>query len=228
MRRWMSASWSSSTPVAEPFAVQAASRCPGLADLVLAVGAEFREVDRAGALHALERLAATLAGAGAARPVHQCEALSALLADAFELGEDGPESLMLDHVLERGAGHPALLAVVWSEVAQRAGVPVAPVGGPGLLLVAHLEADPPLVLDPARGGVRVDPGRAPVRLRRRCSHEVAFTVLDELMDLYALDDDMRRATRAAELRLALPVGGRALDWVRREAEALRARLAETR
>lgn len=214
--------------MAEPFAVQAASRCPGLADLVLAVGAEFRDVDRSGALRTLEELAATVVPPRAASPAQQCEALAALLADVVELGEDGPESLMLDRVLERGEGHPALLAVVWSEVAQRAGIPIAPVGGPGLLLVAHVEADPPLVLDPARGGAPVDPGQAPVRLRRRCSHEVAFTVLDELMDLYALDDDMRRATRAAELRLALPVGGRALDWVRRETDALRARLAEAR
>lgn len=211
--------------MAEPFAVQAAARCPGLAELVLAVGAEFREVDRIGALATLDHLAAALAPALSAPPALQCEALAALLADVVELGEDGPGSLMLDRVLDSGYGHPALLAVVWSEVAQRAGIPVAPVGGPGLLLVAHLEADPPLVLDPVRGGVLVDPREAPVRLRRRCSHEVAFTVLDELMDVYALGDDMRRATRAAELRLALPVGGRALEWVRREADALRAQIA---
>jgi regulator of sirC expression with transglutaminase-like and TPR domain len=213
--------------VAEPFAVQAAARCPGLADLVLAVGAEFREVDREGALATLDWLAGALAEVRAAPPRAQCDAVAALLGDVVELGEDSPASLMLDCVLDRGQGHPALLAVVWAEVAQRAGIPIVPVGGPGLLLVAHAYASPPFLLDPARPGVLVRPDQVPVSLRRRCSHEVAFTILDELMDVYALDDDVRRATRAAELRLALPVGGRALDWVRREADALRARLAET-
>jgi hypothetical protein len=44
------------------------------------------------------------------------------------------------------------------------------------------------------------------------------------MDLYSLRGDVRNATRAAELRLALPVRGPALEAVRRETEALRARL----
>lgn len=211
-----------------PFAVQAAGRCPGLAELTLALGAEFRPVDADGALGTLDLLAAALAPARSGRPASECEALASLLGDAVRLGEDGPQSLMLDRVLDRGEGHPALLAVVWAEVAQRAGIAVAPVGGPGLLLVAHLEADPPMVLDPSRPGERLRPDEVPVRLRRRCSHEVAFTVLDELMDLYNLAGDVSRATRAAELRLALPVGGRLLDWVRRETDALRAQLAASR
>ena len=211
--------------VRAPFAVQAAGRCPGLAELVLAVGAEFRPVDTEGALSTLDLLAAAVAPARSASPPSECEALASLLGDAVRLGEDGPQSLMLDRVLDRGEGHPAMLAVVWAEVAQRAGIPVAPVGGPGLLLVAHLEADPPLVLDPSRPAELLRPDEVPVRLRRRCSHEVAFTVLDELMDLYNLAGDMRHATRAAELRLALPVRGRLLEWVRRETDALRAQLA---
>lgn len=212
---------------APPFAVQAAGRCPGLAELALAVAAEFRPVDHDAALRTLDVLAATLRPAGFGHPLDQCEALSSLLGEVVSAGEGEPRHLMLDQVLDRGDGHPALLAAIWAEVAQRAGMTVVPVGGPGLLLVAHLEAEPPLVLDPSRPGRILHPGEVPVRLRRRCSHEVAFTLLDELMDRYALDGDLRRATRAAELRLALPVAGRALEWVRREADALRARLHAT-
>lgn len=205
-----------------PFAVKAAGRCPGLADLALSLAEEFGEVDRTGALAALDRLASVLLPTAGMAPTSQCDALASLLGDLLSPAEGEPDDLLLDRVVERGRGHPALLALIWVEVAARAGMPIAAVGAPGLLLAGHLEA--PLLLDPTRPGVFVRPDLVPVRLRRRCSHEVAFALLDELMDIYALAGDVRSATRAAELRLALPVRGPALEAVRREADALRARI----
>lgn len=230
MRRWTSAWSSSSTPVAEappPFAVQAAGSQPSLAHLMLALAAEFRLVDRDGALATLDHLAETLAGDLPRQPELQCDACISLLGDLFGLGGDEPQDLMLDAVLDRGAGHPALLAVVYTEVARRAGVPIAPVGAPGLLLVAHLDARRPLLIDPATPGTPLPPGEMPHRLWRQCPHEVAFTVLDELVTIYSLADDLARATRAAELRLALPICRRTLEVVRTETARLRSRLHES-
>lgn len=215
------------TGAAPPFAVQAAGRCAPLARLVLSLGAEFRPVEDAAAEAHLERLAAALSGARTASPLHQCEACFEVLG-GFRVRDDGPERLMLDAVLERREGHPILLGLVYAEVAGRAGIPLVPVGAPGLLLLGHVDGDEPFLLDPARPGALVAPCQVPARLRRRCSHEVAFAVLDGLMDAYAIAGDLRRAVRAAELRLALPLSGAALMLARRETETLRARLAHAR
>lgn len=207
-----------------PFAVQAAGRQPALAELMLALAAEFRLVDRHAALATLDRLAATLAGELPRRPELQCDACVSLLADLFTVGGDEPHDLMLDAVLDRGTGHPALLAVAYAEVARRAQLPIVPVGAPGLLLVAHIAARPPLLIHPAAPGVPMPPDKLPGRLRRQCPHEIAFTVLEELVTVHALAGDLTRATRAAELRLALPICPRTLELVRGETDRLRARL----
>jgi regulator of sirC expression with transglutaminase-like and TPR domain len=65
---------------------------------------------------------------------------------------DAPENSFLDRVLARKKGLPITLAVVYLEVARRAGVPLFGVSFPGHFLVACPSEEGKLVLDPFQGG----------------------------------------------------------------------------
>lgn len=207
-----------------PFAVQASAGCPTHADLTLALAAEFGQVDLAAVDGALDALAADLCGARGLAPREQIAALGSLLG-AFAPADvqADPRVLMLDAVVERFEGAQVLLAVVACEAARRAGLPVGVIGDGRRHLVGHCATAEPLALDPAhRGGPR---GAEEVEgLMWRCSHQVAFAVLRDLVDCSLRGGDLARALRAAELRLTLPLGPDALDVLRAELTALRARL----
>ena len=79
-------------------------------------------------------------------------------------------------------------------------------------MLADTASEQGRVVDLERGAVRDVRGAELDRLRRRCSHQVAFAVLRELID------------RATELRLALPVDEQTRRRVHDERDALRARL----
>jgi regulator of sirC expression with transglutaminase-like and TPR domain len=65
-----------------------------------------------------------------------------------------PRNSYLHEVLDRRTGIPISLSVVMVEVGRRLGVPLAGVGMPAHFLVRHL-GEPPTVLDPFAGGVRL-------------------------------------------------------------------------
>ncbi len=60
-------------------------------------------------------------------------------------------TLLIDRVLERGHGHPLLLAVVLGEIGRRAGLPVGIVGGARGHFVAHQRLTEPLCSTPLTG-----------------------------------------------------------------------------
>lgn len=215
------------------FATVARRRSPGLDDLALAIAAELRgeDVDADGTLDRLDRIAEELAAAAAAAegdPEREVDACRMLLGERLGFRGsperyDDPGNSMLDLVLERRAGLPILLSVVYVEVARRCGIELAGVGLPGHYVVGHFGASPPLLLDPFAGGVAVA-GAPPELVRPWGAHETALRMLNNLVASYSRRGDLGRALRSAELRLELPVDEAGRGLLERELAALRARL----
>ena len=193
----------------ESFAAVAARSEPSLDELALALASEFREVDADTALAELDRLGAELPPVAGAGPVEEAAALRELLGERHGfVGDrdeyDHPDNSMLDLVLERRKGLPILLSVVYVEVARRAGIALAGVGLAGHFVVGHFGQAPPLLLDPFAGGTVLGPLSA--EPRPWGPHETALRMLNNLVGSYERRADLTRAIRAAELRLALPLG----------------------
>jgi len=144
----------------ERFAAAVRARPAELALACLLVGAEVEpdlEVDDA--LEVLDTLAAAVRPLAAGSVQHAAEALRVVLGEqAGFAGSAGDyedlRASLLHEVLRRGRGLPILLAVVWVEVAQRAGVPAYALGLPGHVLVGIGEPDGEhVVVDPFSGGM---------------------------------------------------------------------------
>ena len=216
------------------FATVAHRRSPDLAELALAMAAEFRgdEVDPDGAFTELDRLGAELAASAAAAegdPEREVDACRMLLGERLGFAGnreryDDPDNSMLDLVLERRTGLPILLSVVYVEVARRAGVELAGVGLPGHYVVGHFGATPPLLLDPFANGLRTATDAPPELVRPWGAHETALRMLNNLVASYERRGDVGNAIRAATLRLELPLDDSGKAALERELAGLRARL----
>jgi regulator of sirC expression with transglutaminase-like and TPR domain len=209
-----------------PFASLAAQPDPPLDELALALAAQFGPCDHGGALAALDELGGEVVRAGG----DGLAALAGVLGRRHGFaGEreryDDPANSMLDVVLQRRAGLPILLSVVYVEVARRAGLALAGVGLRGHFVVGRFDPAPPVLLDPFAGGAlfdvtRIDGGD----LRPWGPHETALRMLNNLVGSYTRRHDLGRAIRAAEMRLELPVAGAPAEALGAELRALRARL----
>ena len=217
------------------FRTVAARRSPELDELALAMAAELRPVDAEGALAELDRLGAELAQVASRDPEEQVEACREVLGAQHGFAGDrecydAPENSMLDVVLERRAGLPILLSVVYVETARRAGMKLAGVGLPGHYVVGQFEAQPPLLLDPFAGGARLEesegqyPFGTQAAVRPWGPHETALRMLNNVVASYARRGDLTRAIRAAELRMTLPLEERGRATLAAELTSLRARL----
>jgi hypothetical protein len=205
------------TPV--PFSALARSGEPPLDRLLLALAAEFHAVDRGAALDELDELARPLFGVGREAPRAAGDRIAATLRDEARLRPvaAGIDGLFLDRVLHCRQGHPALLAAVYVEVARRAGVSLCLLSSPQAWFAGVVGDDEVVVLDPAPalGGSQ---GR--LRLRRHCAHELAHALLCGLTNRFRQLRCARRARRATELRLLLPLGEELLTRTRRELRQL--------
>jgi len=206
-----------------PFAAQAAAPAPPAAQLLLTLASELRPVDTVGIDRELDRLAEPLrrfgGGIRSSTPFAEDDLLA--VTEGFgAVGDDDPEAFLLDAVVSRRAGHPLLLAVVLQEAARRAGFPLLILGSGETWVAGDVRFDPAVLVDPGRRAAWPPPSSPPELLRVRCSHEVALGVIARLAAAYALQGDMGRAVRAAELRLALPIG----EPLRRKLELERDRL----
>jgi regulator of sirC expression with transglutaminase-like and TPR domain len=209
-----------------PFAELAAHNAPPLDELALALAAEFRDVDAQAALARLDDLGEEVRLVGG----DPLEAVVGVLgrrhgfAGAREQYDD-PANSMLDVVLERRAGLPILLSVVYVEVARRAGLALAGVGLPGHYVVGRFAPPAPVVLlDPFAGGAPLDAAPAAEHVRQWGAHETALRMLNNLVGSYTRRNDLGRAIRAAEMRLELPVSGPPAEALGAELRSLRARL----
>jgi regulator of sirC expression with transglutaminase-like and TPR domain len=130
---------------------------------------------------------------------------------------------MLDLVLERRAGLPITLSVIYVEVARRAGIDLAGVGLPGHFVVGHFRTDPPLLLDPFAGGALIadDP---PAHIVPWSPDQIVLRMLNNLTRSYGERGDLARALHAADLRTLLPAVGELREQQMVEQAALLARL----
>jgi regulator of sirC expression with transglutaminase-like and TPR domain len=214
------------------FAELAAAPDPALDVLALALGAEFRDVDAAGAMARLDVLGAELshaAGRTSGAPDALALACRELLGVAHGFAGDRehydhPDNSMLDVVLTRRRGLPILLSVVYVEVARRAGIPLAGVGLPGHFVIGHFGADPPLLFDPFAGGGAVEADVAQVLVRPWRAPEIAMRMLNNLVAAYQRRGDLGAAIRAASMRLTLPAERSLRDALQAELRAIQARL----
>lgn len=212
------------------FAELAADPAARLDALALGLAAEFRDVDEAAALARLDELGAEVSRA--AGTMGELDALVEVLgarhgfAGAGETYDD-PANSMLDLVLARGAGLPIALSVVYVETARRAGIALDGVGLPGHYVVGRFAPDGRAIalLDPFTGGARLpDAEAAAAGVRPWGAHETALRMLNNLVGSYTRRNDLGRAIRAAEMRLALPLERHLHEALGAELRALRARL----
>jgi regulator of sirC expression with transglutaminase-like and TPR domain len=200
--------------------------------LALALAAEFRDVDIAGAMAKLDVLGAEVVRAAEqtdGTPQAQGRACAQIIGAGHGfVGDrehyDDPDNSMLDLVLTRRRGLPILLSVVYVEAARRAAIPIVGVGLPGHFVVGHFGTDPPVLLDPFAGGgqVATDAPREVVRPWR--ADEIVMRMLNNLVAAYGRRGDVGAAIHAARLRLALPSGASQRDVLQAELHAIQAQL----
>jgi regulator of sirC expression with transglutaminase-like and TPR domain len=202
-----------------PFSALARSGDPPLDRMLLSLAAEFHSIDHGAALDELDELARPLFGVALQRPRTAGERIAAALREEARLRPvtASIEGLLLDRVLSHRRGHPALLAAVYVEVARRAGMPLCLLSSPQAWFAGLVADDEVVVLDPAPelGG-----SHARLELRQHCAHELAHAVLSGLTNRFRLLGCARRARRAAELRLLLPLGAELLSRTRQELREL--------
>ena len=152
------------------------------------------------------------------------DAAGALLFDELAFRNDAeeythPRNLMLDQVIERRAGIPITLALVYQEVCQRAGIDARAVGLPGQVVARlDVEGDEPIFIDVAAGGRRLSAEDCREIVRRIYGRRTAFRdsflepitprqvlqrLLHNLKARALQQGEEERAARAIELLLAL-------------------------
>ena len=172
--------------------------CPPIADLMLALAAEFHDVDTGAADQRLDELALPLFGlAGGDLRVAAARLAGILDTDpGFDADRSSVAALWFDAALEARAGHPLMLAAVTAEVGRRAGLAVhvlsAPTGWYGERL---------WLVDATMDGSKADPWS----LRRHCTHELAFAALLGLSERFKRAGDRHGSAKAALLRSRLPL-----------------------
>lgn len=171
---------------------------PDLAPAALAIaGVEYPSVDSARYLGRIEQMgreaAARLASVKTAHGDDSVRAFNEYLYD--EQGftgnrerYDDPRNSFLNEVLDRRTGIPISLAVIYLEVARRAGLRVEGVNFPGHFLLrtgfraaglsgpphVHPEGSDPLIIDPFHGGALLSEADCRELLRQHVGEEAAF------------------------------------------------------
>jgi len=89
---------------------------------------------------------------------------------------EDPRNSCLNQVIDRRTGIPITLAVVYMEVARRAGVQIHGINFPGHFLVRYPEDEGTgLIIDPFHGGAVLSEHQCRMLLQKHCGAEVAFT-----------------------------------------------------
>ena len=161
-----------------------------LAPAALAIArVEYPSLDEKGYLEALERMGDEAAGRVSRAGVRGQEAIAVLNEYLYDEQHftgnrtryDDPRNSFLNEVLERRTGIPITLAVVYLEVARRAGVNVNGINFPGHFLLragderATLRfGGDVLIVDPFHGGALLSENDCREMLRQHVGEEAAF------------------------------------------------------
>ena len=181
----------------------ATAGCPPIADLMLALAAEFRDVDTDAADQRLDALALPLFGlAGGDLRVAAARLATVLDTDpGFDADRVSVAGLWLDAALEAHAGHPLMLAAVTAEIGRRAGLAVHVLSSPTVWYAGLADGERLWLVDATMDGTTADPWS----LRRHCTHELAFAALLGLSDRFQRLGGRRGSAKAALLRSRLPL-----------------------
>jgi len=169
-----------------------ALKAPGeeLAPAALAIARiEYPSLDPGGYLEALERMGDEAAGRVARAGVHGQDAIRILNEYLYDEQRftgnrqqyDDPRNSYLNEVLDRRTGIPITLAVVYLEIARRAGVQVTGVNFPGHFLLRAADEHARLhysgdfvIVDPFHGGALLSEIDCREMLRQHVGDEAAF------------------------------------------------------
>ncbi|MGB9376637.1 MAG: tetratricopeptide repeat protein [Mycobacteriales bacterium] len=180
----------------------------GLACLLMGTEVE-PDLDISGRLAALDALALKVPTTDPTDPRACAAALRSALSSFSGTPEDyaSEKSVLLHEVIRLRRGLPILLAVVWLEVAKRAGLPAFPVGLPGYFLVGVGVRDGAHVLvDVFAGGDLAE--EPPPGCRPYNDREVVLRVLNNVRAQAAaipgIVEAARTALWATDLSLLLP------------------------
>jgi regulator of sirC expression with transglutaminase-like and TPR domain len=217
-----------------PFADLVQTRDAPLDELALSLAAEFGETDANGGRQRLDELGSEVVAR--LEPGHDPAADTDAVVDVLGRRHgfsgdrddyDDPRNSMLDVVLQRRAGLPILLSVVYVSVARRAGITLDGIGLPGHYVVGHLGAFPPILIDPFNGGtpLEIQDPIPQAMLRPWAVQETVLRMLNNLVGTFTRRHELGRAIRAAEMRLEVPPQeGHDVASMGVELRALRARL----
>ena len=182
------------------------SGCPPLADLLLALAAEFHDVDPAAADTRLDELALPLFGLAGGDHRTAAGRLADVLDSepGFDADRTSVSALWLDHVLRDALRPPAdpRRARGRGRAAGRAST-VHVLSAPTGWYAGLADGERLWLVDATMDGRRADPWS----LRPHCAHELAFAALMGLSDRFERAGDTRQAGRAALLRSRLPLRG---------------------
>jgi hypothetical protein len=187
----------------------AAGVCPAYVDLLLALCAEFGDVEGDAVRERLDDDSRPLFGSGRLSPLARADRLALVMDRELGLVPDaapGADGLLFDRVVLNRAGHPAMLAAIGAELALRAGLAAGVYASPSRWFIGVGTGDDLVVLDAQLGEGAADP---PHELRAACAHELAFCVLCGLSTVYAREGRDDEARHAGRLRHALPIQPRA-------------------
>ncbi len=223
----------------------------GLAESVLAIAtAERTALDVDAYLGMLEGFAREVAARrepdarASARALADIAALNDVLFRAHGFAGDreayfNPENSFLDRVLDRRRGMPITLAIVYVEVARRAGIALEGVGFPGHFLVKHPGVVPAVLIDPFGGGAILTDADCQALLasvhgpeaqfhhsllRTAERPEIVARVLRNLKTAYVRAEDFRRALGVSQCLIDLDALN-AFEW--RDRALVRLRLDDT-
>jgi regulator of sirC expression with transglutaminase-like and TPR domain len=179
--------------------------CPPVAELLLALAGEFRDVDSEVTDSRLDELALPLFGLACGDLETAASALANVLdtEPGFDADRTSVAGLWFDVALEARAGHPLMLAAIAAEIGRRAGLPVHVLSAPTGWYAGLADGERLWLVDATMNGRPADPWS----LRRHCAHELAFAALLGLGERYERVGDRERAGRAALLRSRLPLNG---------------------
>jgi regulator of sirC expression with transglutaminase-like and TPR domain len=196
-----------------------------LAEVALLVCAEADPtVDVDIGLLRIDALADGLRAAGfrSGEPDADAQALTGYLADQH--GFDGADDLsasaaLLTEVLNHKRGLPVALTMLYVAIARRLRIPAFPIGLPGRVVTGIGGGDRPIVLDPSRGGRRLDQAAISEQIEQATGGQLGFRrsmlrasptpnvvrrLLNDLAAAYTLDGRSEDALWVVELKLLLP------------------------
>jgi hypothetical protein len=212
-----------------PFGVLSACHGARHGEIALALAAEFGpvEVDRAD--DALDALAVAIAPGRCGDPTGDLmaagDALASLLVVDRSIGRPDVDDLLVPPILESGTGHELALVQVAVEAGRRAGIPLRAVASRDHLYVAHEHGVDGILLSPRHEWRAIDAADLDEGgLVGRCSHEVAYLVLGEILRRARGTGVLPTALVASELRLKLPIEESTRDRLRVDHARLRAQL----